>query len=318
MRVYRHFDEIAEEHQGGAIAIGNFDGVHLGHQTVINAAGKAARANHAPWGVLTFEPHPRMFFNTSAPPFRLTPFHAKLRQIEALGVDFLVVLHFDKKLASMAAEDFVARVLIGGFGARHIVSGHDFVFGHNRKGTAGYLTAKGAEHGFQCESISEVLGEGGQGISSTRIRQYLFDANPLDAARLLGHPYEIEGRVAHGDERGRQIGFRTANIELEANVRPALGVYVVRAGIDAGPDTVWHDGVANLGYRPTFDGETPVLEAHLFDFDSDIYGKHLRVGLIDFLRPEQKFDGVEALKAQIKKDCKEAKLRLSTGNWNTA
>ncbi|MBT3887392.1 MAG: bifunctional riboflavin kinase/FAD synthetase [Rhodospirillaceae bacterium] len=318
MRVYRHSDEITAEHQGGAIAIGNFDGVHLGHQTVINAAGNAARAGGVPWGVLTFEPHPRMVFDAGAEPFRLTPFHAKLRQIEALGVDFLVVLHFDKKLASMAAEEFVMQVLIGGFGARHIVSGHDFVFGHNRKGTADYLAAKGAEHGFQCESIAEVLGAGGEGISSTRIRQYLFDANPADAARLLGHPYEIEGRVAHGDERGRQIGFRTANIELEANVRPALGVYAVRAGIDEGPETVWHDGVANLGYRPTFDGETPVLEAHLFDFDQDIYGKHLRVGLIDFLRPERKFDGVEALKAQIDKDCKEASLRLKPGNWNTA
>jgi riboflavin kinase/FMN adenylyltransferase len=314
MRIYRHFNEIADLHQGGAIAIGNFDGVHLGHQTVINTAGKAARAAAIPWGVLTFEPHPRMVFDAGAPPFRLTPFHIKLRQIEALGVDFLVVLHFDLKLAGMAAQEFVDQVLIGGFGARHIVSGHDFVFGHNRLGTADYLAAQGAENGFQTESISEVRGDDGAIISSTRIRQFLFDANPGDAARLLGHPYEIEGRVAHGDERGRLIGFRTANIELDANVRPAFGVYAVRAGIDAGADTVWHDGVANLGYRPTFGGEQPVLEAHLFDFDQDIYGKHLRVGLIDFLRAERKFDGVDALKAQIGKDCKDAVLRLAAGN----
>lgn len=318
MRVYRHFEEIAPEHKGGAIAIGNFDGVHLGHQTVINAAGDAARAADAPWGVLTFEPHPRMVFDASAPPFRLTPFHAKLRQIETLGVDFLVVLHFDKKLAKMEADVFVKQVLISCFGARQIVSGHDFVFGHNRLGTAEYLAARGAELGFATESIAEVRTGDGEGISSTRIRKYLFDGNPLAAARLLGHPYEIEGRVAHGDERGRQIGFRTANIELASNVRPAFGVYAVRAGVDAGADTVWHDGVANLGYRPTFGGERPVLEAHLFDFDSNIYGKHLRVGLADFLRPEQKFDGAEALKAQIDEDCREAGRRLASGNWKTA
>ena len=317
MRVYRHFDAIAAEHRGGAIAIGNFDGVHLGHQMVIDTAGKAARAGAIPWGVLTFEPHPRMFFDKNAPPFRLTPFHIKLRQIEALGVEFLVVLHFDQKLAGMEAEEFVERVLVGGFAARHIVSGHDFVFGHNRLGTAGYLADRGVEMDFETESIAEVRGDGGEIISSTRIRQYLFDADPAAAARLLGHPYEIEGRVAHGDRRGRQIGFPTANIALDDNVRPALGVYAIRAGIDAGADTDWHDGVANLGYRPTFGGEQPVLEAHLFDFDQDIYGKHLRVGLIDFLRAERKFDGVEALKAQIGKDCKEAGLRLAAGNWQT-
>ncbi|MAF49324.1 MAG: riboflavin biosynthesis protein RibF [Rhodospirillaceae bacterium] len=318
MRIYRHSGEIAAQHKGGAIAIGNFDGLHLGHQKVINPAGIAARAGNVPWGVLTFEPHPRMLFDKSAPPFRLTPFHIKVRQIEALGVDFIVVLHFDQQLARMPAGEFVETVLIGGFGARHIVSGHEFVFGHKRLGTADYLAARGAEMGFGTESISEVRDDSGEIISSTRIRQYLFDARPADAGRLLGHPYEIEGRVAHGDERGRHIGFPTANIELDSNMRPALGVYAIRAGIDSGADTVWHDGVANLGYRPTFDGERPVLEAHLFDFDQDIYGKHLRVALIDFLRAERKFDGIDALKAQIKKDCQEARNRLAAGNWKTA
>ncbi|NQV56462.1 MAG: bifunctional riboflavin kinase/FAD synthetase [Rhodospirillales bacterium] len=310
MRIYRHFDEIATEHRGGAIAIGNFDGVHLGHQAVITAAGQAARDNGVAWGVLTFEPHPRMVFNAGIEPFRLTPFHIKVRHIEDLGVDFLVVLHFDAELARMSAGEFVDDVLMKGLEATHIVSGHDFVFGHNRQGTAEYLSQRGQTSGFATNSIAQVKDTGSDIISSTRIREYLLGAKPAEAAALLGRYFEIEGRVAHGDERGRQIGFPTANIELDVNMRPAIGVYAIRAGIDAGADTVWHDGVANLGYRPTFGGEKPVLETHLFDFDQDIYGKHLRVALVDFLRDEKKFDGIEALTKQIEIDCTDAKQRL--------
>lgn len=311
MRIYRHYNDLPEDYRNGAIAIGNFDGVHKGHCEVINRAGRYAHERGIPWGVLTFEPHPRMVFNKGEPPFRLTPFHIKARQIEAMGVEFMVVVHFDGDFAKVTAEDFVDQVLVQGFEASYVVSGFNFVFGHKRSGNTEFLRAKGEQFGFGTSGISQVLDEAGEIISSTRIRNYLSDGNPRDAARLLGRRYEIEGRVSEGDQRGRTIGFPTANIELDTNTRPAIGVYAIQAGIDRGPDTVWHDGVANLGYRPTFNGDKCVLEAHLFDFDEDIYGQHLRVALVEFIRPEQKFDGIEELTAQIKKDCSQSKSILS-------
>ena len=311
MRIYRHYNELSEDHRNGAIAIGNFDGVHLGHSEVINRAGRFAHERGIPWGVLTFEPHPRLVFNTGEPPFRLTPFHIKARQIEVMGVEFLVVVRFDLEFAKVTAEDFVSRVLVQGFEASYVVSGFDFVFGHNRVGTTEFLRAKGIHFGFGTSGIKQVLDQDGEIISSTRIREFLAAGKPRDAARLLGGRVEIEGRVAQGDQRGRTIGFPTANIELDTNTRPKIGVYAIQAGIDRGPDTVWHDGVANLGYRPTFNGDKCVLEAHLFDFDEDIYGAHLRVALVDYIRPEHKFDGIEELTAQIKKDCAQSKEILT-------
>ncbi len=311
MRVYRHFNEIAPEHRGGVIAIGNFDGVHRGHRAVIEEAGHIAKAAKAPWGVMTFEPHPRSVFRPDAPPFRLTPFHLKSRFIEEMGVDFLVVLHFDLEFSRMPAEAFVADVLVGGLGARHIVSGFDFVFGHQRKGTADFLEAQGKRAGFATTHVGKVTDEAGEVVSSTRIRAYLAEAKPREAARLLGRPFEIEGRVITGDQRGRTIGFPTANIMLEATSPPAFGVYAVRAGTDEGSEpVVWHDAVANLGYRPTFGGTTPSLETHLFDFSGDLYGRHLRVALIEFLRPERKFDGLAQLTEQIRLDSERARTLL--------
>lgn len=311
MRLYRHFDGLLSNHRGGAIAVGNFDGVHLGHQEVINTAGRIARETDVPWGVLTFEPHPRMVFKKDEPPFRLTPFHIKARHIEEMGVDFLVVLHFDMALAGITAENFVGDVLVNGFGASHIVSGGDFVFGHKRQGNVEFLKQQGGKLGFATTSVEQVLNDDEEVISSTRIRQLLAEANPKDAAQLLGRVFEIEGRVIKGDQRGRQIGFPTANINLESSARPALGGYAVRAGLDEGANTVWHDGIANLGYRPTFGGTSCLLETHIFDFNQDIYGKHLRVGMVEYIRPEIKFDGIEALKAQIDSDCGLARQMLA-------
>jgi len=311
MRIYRHFDAIAPEHKGGVIAIGNFDGVHRGHRAVIDEAGRIAKEKGAPWGVLTFEPHPRMMFTPEAPPFRLTPFVDKARIIEELGVDFMLVLHFDRALSQQPAGDFVAKVLVEGIQARHIVSGFDFVFGHQRQGTAQFLEAEGRKYGFGTTGAGKVVDEDGVVISSTRIRDYLAEGKPREAARLLGRPFEIAGRVSGGDQRGRTIGFPTANLMLAATTQPAFGVYAIRAGIETEETTVWHDGVANLGYRPTFGGTTPVLETHIFDFADDIYGKHLRVALIEFLRPERKFDGIAALTEQIRKDSDQARALLS-------
>ena len=311
MEIYRNIQDILEIHHGGSIAIGNFDGVHRGHQSVIQTAGNLAREQDLPWGVLTFEPHPKAFFQKEKTPFRLTPFPEKARYIEDVGVDFLVVLEFDNALAHTRAEAFVSNVLLDGFAARHVVSGDDFVFGHKRGGTVDFLKAKGRELGFGCISVGQVEDAGGEVISSTRVRELLNTAKPAAAAQLLGHGFEIAGKVVRGDQRGRTIGFPTANLIVDDGMRPSLGGYAIRAGLDRSDGLVWHDGIANLGYRPTFGGDACLLETHLFDFAGDIYGRTLRVSLVDYIRPEQKFDGIEDLKAQIDADCGLARQMLA-------
>ncbi len=312
MRIFRHFEDLTPEVRGGAVAVGNFDGVHLGHRAVVGGAGAIARAGTppAPWGVLTFEPHPRLFFKPDQPPFRLTPLRIKARHVEALGVDFMLVLHFDHALASLDADTFVTEVIVGALDARHVVAGHDFVFGRGRRGDGNLLLRMGGEAGFKVTRVPPVTGPDGAAYSSTRVRERLAAGDPRGAEALLGRPFEIEGRVEHGDARGREIGFPTANLPLGEYQRPALGVYAVRAGIDLGRDTLWRDGVANLGRRPTFDGHDTLLEAHLFDTREDLYGRHLRVRLIEYLRPERRFDGIDALKAQIAEDCARARAIL--------
>ncbi len=310
MHVFRHFENLPDEVRGASVAVGNFDGVHLGHQAVIGEAGRVARDQGIPWAVLSFEPHPRSLFTTNQEPFRLTPFRIKARHVEALGVDNMIVLHFDHEFAGLSADDFVKKVLVKGLGARHVVSGYDFVFGHKRAGNCELLLHKGKEEGFDFTCVSAV--DDGETIySSTRVRRYLKVGDPRGAANLLGRPFEIEGRVEHGDARGRTIGFPTANLHLGEYLRPASGVYAVRAGIDEGADTKWLEGVANFGNRPTFDKKDTIFEVHLFDFDGDLYGRHLRIALVDFLREEKKFDGLDDLKAQIALDSNNARQILA-------
>ncbi len=310
MHVFRHFENLPDEVRGASVAVGNFDGVHLGHQAVIGEAGRVARDQGIPWAVLSFEPHPRSLFTTDQEPFRLTPFRIKARHVEALGVDNMIVLHFDHEFAGLSADDFVKKVLVKGLGARHVVSGYDFVFGHKRAGNCELLLHKGKEEGFDFTCVSAV--DDGETIySSTRVRRYLKVGDPRGAANLLGRPFEIEGRVEHGDARGRTIGFPTANLHLGEYLRPASGVYAVRAGIDEGADTRWLEGVANFGNRPTFDKKDTIFEVHLFDFDGDLYGRHLRIALVDFLREEKKFDGLDDLKAQIALDSNNARQILA-------
>ena len=308
MRIFRHFAELPDAVRGGVVALGNFDGVHLGHQAVIGKALALAKSFGVPAGVMTFEPHPRSVFAPDQPPFRLTPFRIKARLIEALSVDFLLMQHFDKTFASHTAEDFIEEVLIKGLGARAVVVGYDFCFGKGRGGNAALLRARNE---FETVAVDVQGGGDGQAFSSNKIRQALQDGRPELATQILGRPWEIEGRVETGDQRGRTIGFPTANLHLHDYLRPAIGVYAVRAGVDQGPDTVWHDGVANLGRRPTFDKQDVILEAHLFDFDGDLYGRHLRVALAGYIRPERKFDGLPALQAQIAEDCDTARAILS-------
>lgn len=293
------------------MALGNFDGVHRGHQAVIAEAQRIARSLGTLAGVVTFEPHPRRVFRPDEPPFRLSPFRVKARKLEALGLDLLVVCHFDGGFQHKTAEAFVEEDLVGGLAIRHAVCGSDFLFGHQRGGDVDLLTRLGARFGFGVTAVGPVADPQGGVYSSTRVRDALLAGRVRDAAHILGSPWEIEGRVEHGAKLGRTIGFPTANIELDEYLRPAFGVYAVRAGVDAGPATVWHDGVANLGRRPTVGGLVERLEVHLFDFAGDLYGRHLRVQFVEHLRGERKFDGLDALKAQIARDGEAARAALA-------
>lgn len=310
MRIFRHTTATGAD-RGAVVAVGNFDGVHRGHQAVIAVAKQAAVAAATPFAVLTFEPHPRSVFRPGAPPFRLTPFRAKSRVLENLGVDLLFTLHFDLDFAQKSAQAFMAEVLETGLGVSRVVVGYDFVFGNRRRGTPALLQEEGRKQGFAVSIVAPVAGAGGIAYSSTQIREHLIAGQPREAAALLGRPWEIEGRVETGDRLGHTIGFPTANIALADYLRPATGVYAVRAGIEVGASTQWFDGAANLGWRPTVGGTDLRLEAHLLDFDGNLYGKHLRVAFIERLRPELRFDGLDALKAQIAADCDQARAVLA-------
>ncbi|MEQ8355445.1 MAG: bifunctional riboflavin kinase/FAD synthetase [Kiloniellaceae bacterium] len=315
MAIFRHSSDPPAEARGAVVVIGNFDGVHRGHQLLLADARRLADAMSAPMVVLTFEPHPRSVFLPEQPPFRLTSLRAKAHALQEAGVDHLFVLHFDRTFALKSAGAFVEDILVGDLAARHVVVGWDFCFGHKRAGNVALLKSMGAKHGFGVTGVEPVMTGGGEIYSSSIIREHLRQGRPATAAELLGRPWEIEGRVEHGDQRGRTIGFATANIGLGDYLRPALGVYAVLAGrdpgVEHGGETRWLPGVANLGRRPTVAGEDVRLEVHLFDFADDIYGETLRVRLIDFIRAEKKFDGLGALQAQIALDCGQAREILA-------
>jgi riboflavin kinase/FMN adenylyltransferase len=307
MRLFRHFSPFPGDARGAVMALGNFDGVHRGHQAVIARCGALAQAEHRPYGVVTFEPHPRALFRPEDPPFRLTPLRVKAHLLEALGVDLLVNLHFDAAFAQRSAENFVTEVLHHGLGVGHVVIGYDFVFGQGRAGNPALLQKLGQELGFGVTIVDPVAGDTGAVFSATRIREHLVAGAPKAAAELLGRAWEIDGRVEHGDQRGRTIGFPTANLGLGDYLRPAPGVYAVQAGIERHGTVEWHDAVANLGTRPTVSGTDLRLEVHLLDFAGDLYGQHLRAALIDWIRPERKFAGLDELKAQIAQDAATAR-----------
>ncbi|MFV3127926.1 bifunctional riboflavin kinase/FAD synthetase [Niveispirillum sp. KHB5.9] len=311
MLIFRHTTDLPAAIRGCAVALGNFDGVHQGHRAVIEAAKDAARALGVPAAVLTFEPHPRSFFRPDDAPFRLTPWRIKARLVEALGVEALFELRFDEAFSHLTADEFVRQVLVEGLEVAHVVAGYDFVFGHKRGGDMAFLRAAGEQHGFQVTEVRPVAGPDAIAYSSTAVRRHLQAGEVREAASILGHDWEIEGRVDHGDKRGRTIGFPTANVELGAYLRPRLGVYAVLAGVDEGTKTVWHKGVANIGRRPTVGGVSERMEAHLFDFDGDLYGKHLRIRLCHFIRPEMKFESFQALKDQIVADSAKARELLA-------
>jgi len=313
MRLLRHISEIPEDGKGGVVALGNFDGFHRGHQVVIGEAGRLAGHLGKSLTVVVTEPHPVSFFAPDTPSFRLTPFRDRVQLLEQFGVDQLLVLPFDEKLAGMMAQDFVSDILLDGLGAQHVFVGYDYRFGKGRGGGTDVLAWMGEMEDFGVSIIRPVTvgleGYAGEIYSSTVVRKALQNGEARKAAALLGHWWTINGEVIEGDKRGRTIGFPTANMQLGDSLEPKLGVYAVRVRME-GDDRVL-GGVANIGRRPTFDKRDVMLEVHLFNFDEDIYGRNLKVELVAFLRAEMKFDGIDSLKAQIQKDTKVSKVILA-------
>lgn len=287
--------------------MGNFDGVHRGHRSVIDIARAASMA---PLGVICFEPHPREFFAPDAAPFRLMNAEARANRLRRLGVKHLFELPFGPTLAGLSPEGFARDVLVDGLGVAHVTVGQDFRFGKGRAGNAATLRDLGETLGFGV-TIAELAGDGGKEFSSTAIREALAAGDPRHAEQMLGHWHRIEGEVLHGEKRGRELGYPTANMSVAGLHLPKLGVYAVIADVLGGPHKGSWPGVASLGVRPMFGQNKPNLEVHLFDFDGDLYGEHLSVALVEYLRPEAKFDNLDALIAQMDRDSAQARAVLA-------
>jgi riboflavin kinase/FMN adenylyltransferase len=293
--------------RGGIVALGNFDGFHEGHQAVVGRAVERARAEGRPALVATFDPHPVRYFRPEAPPFRLTTLDQRQRLFAEAGADAMIVFRFDGDLAATSAAEFVSQRLIGLIGAAGVVTGEDFTFGRGRGGDVSVLAELGRQHGFSVDAVGPVAW-GGEAISSSRIREALIAGDCETAARLLTRPFAIEGVVEHGDKRGRTLGYPTANLSLGNYLRPRFGIYAVRGRLEDGRVL---NGAANLGVRPTFDPPRELLEPFFFDFSGDLYGQRLEVELIAFIRPEEKFDSMDALTARMEADCSEARRLLA-------
>lgn len=293
--------------RGGIVALGNFDGFHLGHQAVVRRAVTRARAEGRPAIVATFDPHPIRHFRPDAAPFRLTTLDQRERLFAEAGADAMLVFRFDAALASLSAAAFVEERLRELSGVGGVVTGADFTFGKGRDGNVAVLAALGREHGFSADTVEAIEDAGGT-VSSSRIRALLREGKPAEAATLLTRPFAIEGVVESGAKLGRELGFPTANLTLGTYLRPAYGIYAVRGRLADGRVL---DGVANLGIRPMIEPPLELLEPYFFDFSGDLYGQRVEVELIDYLRPEWRFDGLEALKAQIARDCEDARAALA-------
>ena len=308
MRIVRDWRDLPDADRGAAVAVGAFDGVHRGHQAVIAEARAAAERLGAPLGVVSFDPHPRRWFQPDAAPFRLMTADQMAEALGPLGVDILYLLPFDGEMAGMSDAGFAERVLAQGLGARHAGVGFDFTFGKGRSGSPEALRTYGERLGFTVSVAERIDDPDGLKLSSSAVREALKAGDMDRAAAILGRPFAIRGEVIHGDKRGRAIGVPTANIDLGDYMRPAYGVYAIRARLEDGRAI---DGVASLGVRPMYAVERPLLEAWLFDFDGDLYGQALDVQLIAWLRGEEIFDGLDALKAQIERDAAAARAVLA-------
>jgi riboflavin kinase/FMN adenylyltransferase len=314
MRIFHLSDDLPDDARGAVLAIGNFDGVHIGHRHVVAETREIARGLGAPSAVLTFEPHPRRLFAPEAPPFRLSSLDVKARAMDDLGVDLMFVAAFDRAFAAIPAAAFIDDILLGRLGVRHVVVGDDFRFGHRRQGDIGLLRERAKAAGFGLSPAPKVLDTTGAPVSSNTIRAALAAGDTGLAEGLLGRPWEVDGTVVHGDARGRALGFPTANLDIGDYLHPARGIYAVRVGIagKAGAaGTRWHDGAASFGLRPQFNGTEARLEVHLLDFDGDLYGATLRVVFHAFLRGEERFADIDALVTQIRRDVEEARRVLA-------
>ena len=310
MKIFRRYSGLNYSSRGASVALGNFDGVHLGHRGVIGRAAEEARNKACPLGVVTFEPHPVTVLRPESAPRRLGPLRAKVRRLKECGVQILYMLPFSREFSQKTAEQFVREVLVENLNVCHVVVGHDYRFGRGRTGDYEFLARQGELLGF---GVTEVSGIGGAGdpYSSTRVRNCLRGGEARQAATILGYMCVAEGRVLHGDARGRELGYPTANIAFKNHVVPAYGVYAVWCGVQYNGSTKWYPGIANVGIRPMFRAKTPLLEAHLFDYDENLYGKYLRVAFLSWIRPEQVFDNIDLLVKQMDEDSRIAKLFLA-------
>jgi riboflavin kinase/FMN adenylyltransferase len=306
MELTRGMHNLRERHRGCVATIGNYDGVHRGHQHMIAAVRAKADALGVPAVVITFEPTPREFFAGPAAPSRLTRLREKLQALALYGVDRVVVLRFDRRMQAMGADEFVQRLLVEGLRVRHMVVGHDFHFARRREGTIDTLRTAGAANGFTVEEVGQFLLEG-ERVSSSLVREALNRGDLARATRLLGRPYRMAGRVRLGKRLGRTLGYPTANLALQRKVVPLWGIFAVRV---SGAGLADYPAVSSLGTRPTVNGTDPLLEVHLFDFDGDLYGQHLDVDFVARLRDEQKFESLDALVAQMNRDAAAARTIL--------
>jgi riboflavin kinase/FMN adenylyltransferase len=309
MRIIRDTRYCPPDARGAVIALGNFDGVHIGHRAIIRRAVELAKQLGTHAAVMTFEPHPREFFAPDAPRLRMYSLRQKLSLLEEAGIKQVFLMRFNQALASTSASDFVEQILHRQLGARHVVTGYNFAFGKGRAGNTDMLAAHAKQHGFGFTACDPVTLDGNT-VSSSAIRALLDAGNLTEATRMLGAPYRLHGRVRSGAARGRTIGYPTANIALDRLFKPKLGVYAVQARLPGGE---WHHGIANIGVKPTFNLTTPMLEVHLFDFNQMIYGQKLEVMLNAFIRPEIRFASVDALLEQIRSDVEQAKRYLTKG-----
>ncbi len=310
MRIIRDTLFLDPDDRGAAAAIGNFDGVHLGHQSIIEVTRGIAAELGAPPGVMTFEPHPRSYFSREAAPFRLMNAEAKANRLSRLGIEKLYEITFNQTLAELTARDFAQEIIATRLGLKHVVVGADFCFGKGRAGTTQHLQDFGSEMGFGV-TIAPMKAISDTAVSSTAIRKALAAGRPRDAEKMLGHWHRLEGEVISGHQRGRELGYPTANISIDGLHLPKFGVYAVKIDVLDGPHAGSYHGASSIGIRPMFDGDIPNCETFIFDFKGDLYGSTVSVALVDYLRPELKFDGLEALIAQMDADCAECREILA-------
>jgi riboflavin kinase/FMN adenylyltransferase len=306
MELIRGLHNLRERHRGSVVTIGNYDGVHRGHQHMLAAVVARARSLGLPATVVTFEPTPREFFEGAAAPSRLMRLREKVEALPLYGVDRLVVLRFDRRMQAMGAAEFIDRLLVSGLGARHMVVGHDFHFARRREGNLQVLVEAGARHGFTVEEVGRFMTDGDR-VSSSLVREALGRGDLERARLLLGRPYRMAGRVRRGQQLGRKLGYPTANLALHRKVVPLWGIFAVRVN---GAGLVDHPAVVSLGTRPTINGVDPLLEVHLFDFGGDLYGKYLDVDFVQRLRDEKRFESLDALVEQMHLDAAAARAVL--------